>query len=112
MNMGNAPVGSIGKPIRGEWKLVDEKGKEVPPGEIGEMINKVEEGAIRTVEYYKNGDASEKKSKAGGFVPVICFLPIRRAIFILLTGPAIPCAAGGKTSLLSKWKALLKNTWM
>jgi crotonobetaine/carnitine-CoA ligase len=65
LNMGNAPAGSIGKPIRGEWKLVDENGKEVPQGEIGEMINKVEDGATRTVEYYKNENASEKKAKGG-----------------------------------------------
>jgi len=65
LNMGNAPVGSIGKPVRGEWQLVDEKGKEVAQGEIGEMINKVEEGMIRSVEYYKNEGASEKKAKGG-----------------------------------------------
>ncbi len=65
LNKGNAPVGSIGKPLNGEWKLVDEAGQDVPQGEIGEMINKVEEGATRTVEYYKNEEASEKKAKGG-----------------------------------------------
>ena len=65
LNMGNAPAGSVGKPLRGEWKLVDENGEEVPQGEIGEMINKVEEGSVRTTEYYKNKEASEKKSRGG-----------------------------------------------
>ena len=65
LNMGNAPAGSIGKPLRGEWKLVDENDEEVPAGEIGEMINKVDEGSIRTAEYYKNDEASAKKSQGG-----------------------------------------------
>jgi carnitine-CoA ligase len=65
LNLGNAPAGSVGKPLRGEWKLVDDNGEEVPAGEIGEMINKVEEGSVRTTEYYKNKEASEKKSKDG-----------------------------------------------
>ncbi|MCP4750645.1 MAG: ATP-dependent acyl-CoA ligase, partial [Proteobacteria bacterium] len=67
-NLGDAPVGSIGKVIRGEWKLVDENGNQVPQGEIGEMINKAEETEEKKsspVEYYKNPEASTKKVKDG-----------------------------------------------
>ncbi|GAB4331611.1 MAG: ATP-dependent acyl-CoA ligase [Candidatus Abyssubacteria bacterium] len=61
-NFGNAPVGSCGKPLPGtEWKLVDDNGKEVPPGQIGELVTKVADTAKRPVEYYKNPEASAKK---------------------------------------------------
>lgn len=65
LNAGNAPVGSIGKPLRGEWKLVDENDIEVPQGAIGELINKVEEDSVIRVEYFKDPEASEKKSRGG-----------------------------------------------
>ncbi len=61
-NFGNAPVGSVGKPLGGlEWKLVDDDGNEVPPGETGEMITKVRDKKTGGVEYYKNPEASKKK---------------------------------------------------
>ncbi|MBW1984742.1 MAG: AMP-binding protein [Deltaproteobacteria bacterium] len=65
MNLGNAPIGSVGQVLRGEWKLVDENDQEVPQGEIGELINKVEDQAASKVEYYNNPEASEKKVKNG-----------------------------------------------
>ncbi len=69
-NFGDAPVGSVGKvPPTMEWKLVDEEGKEVAQGEIGELITRnpalEQEVKKRVVEYYKNPDASEKKIKSG-----------------------------------------------
>lgn len=66
-NFGNAPVGSVGKPGPNvEWKLVDDKGNEVPQGEVGELITKAPEQAQKSaVEYYKNAEASEKKVKSG-----------------------------------------------
>lgn len=68
LNMGDSPVGSIGKlPEAIEWKLVDEEENEVPQGEIGELITKVQErpDGGRVVEYYKNPEASEKKVRGG-----------------------------------------------
>lgn len=65
MNMGNAPVGSVGKIASGEWKLVDEHGNEVPQGSIGELINKIDNASTRSVEYYKNPEATKDKTKEG-----------------------------------------------
>jgi crotonobetaine/carnitine-CoA ligase len=61
-NFGNAPVGSVGRPMPNiEWKLVDDDGAEVPEGQIGELITKVADKKSRTVEYYKNPEASAEK---------------------------------------------------
>ena len=62
MNFGDAPVGSMGKPINvSEWKLVDNNGKEVPQGETGELITKITDKKSGGVEYYKNPEASREK---------------------------------------------------
>ncbi len=61
INFGNAPVGSVGKPMPGtEWKLTDDDGEEVSPGEAGELMVRITENA-RRVEYYKNLQASAEK---------------------------------------------------
>jgi carnitine-CoA ligase len=66
LNLGNAPVGSIGKPIGDiEWKLVDDAGNEVGAGEIGELIHKARDGKRPAVEYFKNPEASQKKVRSG-----------------------------------------------
>jgi len=57
-----APVGSVGKPMPGtEWKLVDDTGKEIAQGEVGELVARVPDKKTRGVEYYKNPKASEEK---------------------------------------------------
>jgi len=65
MNMGNAPIGSVGKIASGEWKLVDETGTDVPNGDIGELINKIDNQRTQSVEYYKNPEATNEKVKDG-----------------------------------------------
>ncbi len=61
-NFGTAPVGSVGKPMGDtEWKLADDDGAEVPQGEIGELVTKIKDKATRSVEYYKNPEASAAK---------------------------------------------------
>jgi crotonobetaine/carnitine-CoA ligase len=60
-NLGNGPVGSVGKVMNTEWRLVDDDGNEVPQGEVGELITKVADRKTGGVEYYKNPEASEKK---------------------------------------------------
>lgn len=61
-NFGNAPVGSVGKPMGSmQWRLIDDEGNDVPKGEIGELITKVADKKLGGVEYYKNPEASGKK---------------------------------------------------
>ncbi len=61
-NAGDAPVGSVGKPVPPlVWKLVDDDGNEVPQGEPGELITQVLDKKTGGVEYYKNPKASSEK---------------------------------------------------
>lgn len=64
INFGNAPKGSIGRPMT-PVRIVDDGGKEVPPGEPGELLFKVDDAARRKVEYYKNEEASNAKIRDG-----------------------------------------------
>ena len=66
MNIGTAPVGSIGKPSKGvgKYRLVDDQGRDVPAGVPGELIFKV--GSSKgSLEYYKNETATNDKLKDG-----------------------------------------------
>ena len=65
MNFGNAPKGSIGQPLMSVIRIVDEKGNDLPVGEVGELLFQVPEDKRGTVEYYKNPEASQKKTKGG-----------------------------------------------
>lgn len=66
MNLGTAPVGSLGKPVGGakSIRIADENGNPVLPGQVGELMFKMKEGA-GSVEYYKNPEASREKSGDG-----------------------------------------------
>jgi crotonobetaine/carnitine-CoA ligase len=67
-NMGTAPKGSMGKAPPGtDAKVVDDEGREVPTGEVGNLIFKVDDPAARSVEYFKNPQASAKKIRDGWF---------------------------------------------
>lgn len=62
MNLGNAPVGSVGSPAAGtEWKLAHDDGNPVPHGQVGELVTRVADRSTRGVEYYKNPEASAEK---------------------------------------------------
>jgi len=73
MNIGNAPKGSIGKPLGAKIRLVDENGNDSPPGTPGQLIMKVGEkpeksqkkGGGEGVEYFKNPEATNKKLRDG-----------------------------------------------
>ncbi|CBL44842.1 AMP-dependent synthetase and ligase [gamma proteobacterium HdN1] len=66
MNVGNAPVGSIGKPLgKVKWRLVDEHGNDVPAGQPGELIHFAGGNATREVDYYNNEKASAEKTRGG-----------------------------------------------
>lgn len=65
MNLGNAPIGSIGKPSPGVvYRLVDNEGKDVPDGTPGELIFEFK-GDKRPVEYFKNEKATNEKLRNG-----------------------------------------------
>jgi carnitine-CoA ligase len=68
MNIGNAPKGSIGKPLGAKVKLVDDEGNEVPVGERGELLvatKKSDTKSDGSVEYFRNDEATDKKTKGG-----------------------------------------------
>lgn len=66
MNVGNAPVGSIGKPVgKVQWRLVDEQGNDVPVGQPGELIHFAGKMKSREVNYFRNDKASADKMKDG-----------------------------------------------
>ncbi len=65
MNYGQAPVGSMGKPIgKVSYRLVDDEMNDVPKGQPGELIAWVGERES-SVEYYKDGKATSEKVKDG-----------------------------------------------
>ena len=65
LNAGDGPIGSFGQvPEGSEFKIVDENDDEVPHGEKGELIGRPIEGEV-SVEYFKNKEASEKKTLGG-----------------------------------------------
>lgn len=67
-NPGVAPRGSMGKPPPGvQAKVADDAGNEVPTGEAGNLIFKVDNPQARRVEYFKNPQASDAKVRDGWF---------------------------------------------
>jgi crotonobetaine/carnitine-CoA ligase len=65
MNLGNAPVGSIGKPAPNTvYRLVDNEGNDVPDGTPGHLIFE-SKGKKKSVEYFKNEKAGNDKLKDG-----------------------------------------------
>ncbi len=64
INIGTAPVGSMGKPIGSKIRVIDPEGNDVPPRTPGELICHV--GQKRSsVEYYRNNDATSDKVRDG-----------------------------------------------
>ena len=65
MNLGNAPIGSIGRPSPGVvYRLVDKDGNDVPDGTPGELIFE-SRGGKKSVEYFKNDKATNDKLRDG-----------------------------------------------
>ena len=63
-NVGNAPIGSIGKLPRPNARVVDENMNDVPPKTPGELVFQLPEEE-KPVEYYKNPEATEQKQRGG-----------------------------------------------
>jgi len=63
---GVGPVGSIGKPPPTmEAKILDENDRECPPHVQGEIVFRNTDGSCPAVEYFKNPEASQKKTRDG-----------------------------------------------
>lgn len=63
--VGEGPVGSCGKPMPGIiMKILDDQGNECPPGVIGEICCRPEQGEA-AVEYHGDTEASRKKIRDG-----------------------------------------------
>ncbi|MFW6051933.1 MAG: AMP-binding protein [Myxococcota bacterium] len=65
MNLGQAPVGSIGRPLGGaRYRLVGSNGEDVPVGQTGELL--VWSGGTGPgVEYYRDEEATQAKTRRG-----------------------------------------------
>ena len=63
-NLGNAPVGSIGKPMGIEYKILLEDGSEAAPRTPGELVFKMKDKK-RAVDYFKDQNASNEKMRNG-----------------------------------------------
>ncbi len=65
MNLGNAPIGSIGKPSPNTvYRLVDNNMNDVPDGTPGQLIFE-SKGSKKSVEYFKNEKAGSDKVRDG-----------------------------------------------
>ncbi len=65
MNYGQAPAGSMGKPLGGKYRIVDDENKDVPQGQPGELIFSTGNKTNKTVEYYKDEKATSSKLRDG-----------------------------------------------
>ena len=65
MNYGQAPAGSMGKPLGGKYRIVDDEDKDVPQGQPGELIFSTGKKTNKTVEYFKDEKATSSKLKDG-----------------------------------------------
>jgi crotonobetaine/carnitine-CoA ligase len=63
LNLGDGPKGSLGKPVNSVIRVIDEKGNDVPKGEIGELLFQVPQDRESRVEYYKNPEATGEKTR-------------------------------------------------
>jgi crotonobetaine/carnitine-CoA ligase len=63
--VGVGPIGSFGKPLAGmEMQVVDERDRECPPGEVGELVCRYT-GGPTVVEYLDDAAASTAKTRGG-----------------------------------------------
>jgi carnitine-CoA ligase len=64
--IGQGPIGSFGRPAPGlEMKVLDEHDRECPPGVMGEICSRPASGEGARVEYFRNEEASQAKTRGG-----------------------------------------------
>lgn len=68
LNPPGGPIGSIGKPPPGTTcAILDEAGRPLPDGAMGEMCFRSADGSVAPVKYYRNEKASTEKTAGGWF---------------------------------------------
>ncbi len=65
MNYGQAPAGSMGKPLGGKYRIVDDESRDVPQGQTGELIFSTGKKTNKPVEYFKDEKATSSKLRDG-----------------------------------------------
>jgi crotonobetaine/carnitine-CoA ligase len=63
--IGEGPIGSFGKPLGLEMKILDDNDRECSPGVVGEICSRPLDGAQPAVEYFDNPEASAAKTRGG-----------------------------------------------
>jgi carnitine-CoA ligase len=64
--IGEGPVGSFGKPMPGiDMQILDEEGRECPPGVVGEICCRPAGGGDAGVEYFGDPEAAARKIRGG-----------------------------------------------
>ena len=63
--IGEGPIGSFGKPLGLDMKILDDEDRECPPGGIGEICSRPLDGSAPEVEYHDNPEASDAKTRGG-----------------------------------------------
>jgi len=63
--IGEGPIGSFGKPLGLDMKILDDEDHECPPGVIGEICSRPLDGSSPEVEYHDNPEASDAKTRGG-----------------------------------------------
>lgn len=63
---GSGPVGSFGKPVATyDMRILDDDGRECPPGVVGEICCRLADGTAAEVEYFDDPGASAAKVRGG-----------------------------------------------
>ena len=63
--IGEGPIGSFGKPLGLDMKILDDEDHECPHDVIGEICSRPLDGSAPEVEYHDNPEASEAKTRGG-----------------------------------------------
>ena len=63
--IGEGPVGSFGKPLGLEMKILDDDDRECAPGVMGEICSRPLDGTAPEVEYHDDPEASAAKTRGG-----------------------------------------------
>lgn len=63
--IGEGPIGSFGKPLGLDMKILDDEDHECPPGVIGEVCSRPLDGSAPEVEYHDDPEASDAKTRGG-----------------------------------------------